>query len=1085
MAERSKPNTPVTRKTEKGNAGLKTPACLEMEYDEGTGMPIAHTDSHRTFHAPRVRVKRQSLSRNMNGFRISPRTVLWGILLFGSPIVFGYAVFADESSSGRVADTSERADSIHQVNSSLFSTTIRPLLARRCFECHGPDEETRESDLRLDQQESAHADRGAYSVIDAFNPEESELILRVISDDPDLVMPPPETGYQLTEMEIQQLREWIDAGGEFEKHWAFLSPQAQSAPTVEDSGWCTNDIDRFVLHRMEREGLSPQSPADRRRLVRRLSLDLLGVTPDPDEVKRFVEDDHPAAVQRLVGRLLASPQYGEKFASTWLDLARYSDTNGYEKDRPRSIWPYRDWVIEALNHDIPYDQFSIEQLAGDMLPEATLKQRVATGFHRNTMLNEEGGIDPQEYRFYALVDRVATTGTIWMGMTIGCARCHTHKFDPIQHDEYYGLMALFNQADEPDLIVPHSEADEERSRLQNQVRQLTRRLAEQLLLPFEKWQDRESHASTEIHKAFEAWVLEQMSQARSWRVLELDHYESTMPKLSVSEDGAILARGDVTKRDIYRLSFPIASELMDSNALRLEVLPDASLPEGGPGMAFYEGRRGDFFLSELQVRLNGKPIQLIDASHSYGKISVGSGNANASNVIDSDGSTGWSTAGREGKASQLVVHFAEPLKESGELEVEMLFERHFAAALGKFRISLATGTQPAKAVTTPSEWATWLFSTQPHQLTKDQYSKLSEHFILESTLLQTHRKEIHRLSASMPKPVRTLVMQERAQLDHRETFRRHRGEYLQPRNQVHAGIPNVFHSAESGVVENRLDLAKWLVSQDNPLGARVAVNRAWREFFGSGLLRTAGDFGTQSEQPSHPELLDHLAVRFMKHDWSVKLLHRHIALSSVYRQALASPPELDPENRWLSVFPSRRMTGEVLRDALLSASDSLVGTMGGPSVYPPQPASVMQLAYGAPVWDVSRGEDRFRRSLYTFKKRTAPFAAFSTFDSPSGEVCTARRDTSTTPLQALTLLNDPMFLEIADLLALKVESELGAAASDVERVQRLFERLLVRMPTESETAMMIEFAEEMSSNQNRWRLVARAIMNLDEAITVP
>ncbi len=479
---------------------------------------------------------------------------------------------------------------------------------------------------------------------------------------------------------------------------------------------------------------------------------------------------------------------------------------------------------------------------------------------------------------------------------------------------------------------------------------------------------------------------------------------STMPKLTLLDDDSILASGDVTKRDVYQLTIPIDPQHLGATALRLEVLPHESLPAGGPGMAFYEGRRGDFFLSELTIRIDGEPIELKDASHSFGKISVGSGSADAANVIDGEGSTGWSTSGAEGEANQLVVNFAEPLSERGELEVELLFERHFAAPLGRFRLSLTTGNSPVMASALPIQWESWLLDMTADSVTDEQYDQLQKQFVLHSEVFSKERKQIEKLKASIPEEIRTLGMQQRHPEDYRPTYRHHRGEYLQAKEQVEPGVPAMFVRAAETPVRDRLEMAQWLVSRENPLVGRVTVNRAWREFFGVGIVDTAGDFGTQSRPPSHPELLDHLALEFVDHGWSLKRLHRSIVRSATYRQSIAAPPSADPENRLLSVFPQHRFSAEQIRDTFLSAAGLLAYRVGGPSVYPPQPDSVMQMAYGNPAWETSQGADRYRRSIYTFSKRTAPFAAYTTFDGPTGEVCLARRDRSTTPLQALALL---------------------------------------------------------------------------------
>jgi hypothetical protein len=962
-----------------------------------------------------------------------------------------------------------------------FSRQVRPILAKHCFTCHGPDAEARESDLRLDRAEAAYEDLGGYAAITPGDPQASDLYLRVVSDDDGLRMPPSDSHPPLSASEIETLRRWIAAGGEYETHWSFVGPARPQTPEVKNASWCRGAIDRFVLARLEQAGLKPAPQATRFELVRRLFLDLTGVTPGPEEVQRFVGDDDPQAYTRLVDRLLASPDYAERFARPWLDLARYSDTNGYEKDRPRSIWPYRDWVIGRIAVDMPFDQFSIEQLAGDMLPGATPDQQIATGFHRNTMINEEGGIDPNEYRFYAMVDRVATTGTVWMGLTTGCAQCHTHKYDPITHTDYYSLLAMLNNADEPDVVVPDALRQMRRREIESEISAEVSNLADQFLP--QKLTDTDP-----IHQAFDRWVQLQLSQSRHWQSLRPTKMTSTLPKLTLLEDDSILASGDVTKREVYRLSLDVNRGDDAVTALKLEVLPHPSLPDGGPGMAFYEGRRGDFFLSEVSVRFGGQPVTLQDASHSFGKISVGSGSADASNVIDSDGSTGWSTSGNEGKSNRLVVNFAEPLSAEGELEVELLFERHYAAALGRFRVSLTRGPSPAVAMSLPQELEQSLdqgVTAEATILDEDLSTKLRQHFVRVSAEMKEHRRRIEQLEAEMPATVRSLGMRERSRGDHRQTHRHHRGEYLQTREVVEPSVPAAFPPLEPAEPADRLALARWLVSEKNPLVGRVTANRAWREFFGTGIVRTAGDFGTQSEPPSHPGLLDWLAEELRTGGWSMKRLHRQIVLSATYRQSVGEAPESDPGNRLLSRFPYHRLDAERIRDALLSASGLLFRKIGGESVHPPQPATVTQMAYGSPSWKTSVGGDRFRRSIYTFAKRTAPFAAYTTFDGPTGENCIARRDRSTTPLQAMTLLNDAMFTEIARALAEVSVREAGSGATTREIARLMFRRLLVRPPDPQELAAIVDFYEHQSGHAEPWTLVARALINTDEAITTP
>lgn len=993
-----------------------------------------------------------------------------------------------------------------------FVREIRPLLARHCFKCHGPDDEAREADLRLDLEQDAKKDLGGYSAVHAGDVDNSELLNRVRSDDLELRMPPPASGRGLTEREIGLLGDWIESGGKYEKHWGFVRPVQPQMPQVSDADWCRNSIDDFVLSRLQAAGRSPAAEADRESLIRRLSLDLVGTTPSIDDVDRFLQDQQPGAYERLVDRLLASPGYAERFARPWLDLARYSDTNGYEKDRKRSIWPYRDWVIAAVGQDMPFDQFSIEQLAGDMLPEATNQQRIATGFHRNTMLNEEGGIDPMEYRYHSIVDRVATTGTVWMGLTTGCAQCHTHKYDPITHAEYFSLFALLNNADEPDVIVKDIRREAIAAELEQRIKNVETELVETLLPSFQQFQasvQLQSGALTgpenvttdsdakklqtdsatgmtprkiELAKKFAEWVESQVALSRAWTPLRPVSMQSTKPLLQSLPDCSVLARGDVTKREVYVLRYELPVRDEPFTALRLDVLPDASLPAGGPGLAFYEGRRGDFFLSELTVTKDGRMLPLQKPSHSYGKIGVGSGNANAGNVIDGEGSTGWSTAGAEGKANQWVANFSDPVAGGSLLEIELVFERHFAAGLGRFRFSFTSGKTPVLASALPEKMYGWHVRSLA-DISKEDFGGLQRHFLRTTPELKSQRKRLETLQAQIPAEVRTLGMQDRGTADQRITQRHHRGEYLQPRETVRPGVPAALNTDGKNNPQDRLSFAKWLVSEKNPLVARVTVNRAWREFFGRGIVDTAGDFGTQSEPPSHPQLLDWLAVDLMRSGWSLKRLHRTIVLSATYRQAVQVPDDTDPRNRLLSGMPKRRLAAEQIRDSLLAASDLLTRQVGGPSVFPPQPEGVMQLAYGSPKWMTSKGADRYRRSVYTFSKRTAPFAAFATFDGPSGENCLARRDRSTTPLQALSLLNDEMYLEYARGLADTVLKELGNDAEPSDIASLMFRRLLARYPDATELAAILGFYQRYGENPEVWMLLARALINVDEVIT--
>ncbi len=989
-----------------------------------------------------------------------------------------------------------------------FQRDIRPLLASQCFTCHGPDEAVREAGLRLDLLSGATEDLGGYRAIEPGDRSRSELWARVTSHDSETRMPPGDSVQPLTEDQLDRIGRWIDDGAEYTEHWTFVPPARRRIPDVPDGTACAGPIDRMITARLSHVGLEPSPPADRYSLVRRVYLDLVGIPPTPEEADRFVNDRSPMAYERLVDALLATPEYAERWARPWLDLARYADTNGYEKDRPRTIWPYRDWVLRAIGADMPFDEFSIRQLAGDMLPDASEDDWVATGFHRNTMLNEEGGIDPLEFRFHAMTDRVATVGTVWLGLTVGCAQCHTHKYDPITYTDYFAMMALLNNADEPEFELKQGGWVEERAAIESEIRLLEDEWIADRLDP--------QTGSAEVLGAFERWDDKITQRASAWQVIRPTEMSSTMPWLRLLDDGSILASGDVTKRDVYRFGIAPSPELTrrfeQITAIRLEVLPHESLPAGGPGLAYYEGRRGDFFLSELEIKAGGKALAMRDATHSYGKISVGSGGADAASVIDGEGSTGWSTSGNEGMANAWVANFAEPVASNEPLEITLLFERHFAAALGRFRFSVVGRDGDAVALPIDAELEAFVASRGDAPATEQasQAHELKRRFLQTAEEVEEDFQAIRRRRADMPESVRTLVMRERTE-NPRVTHRHTRGEYLRPSEVVEPAIPEMFASStlkdrglDGESPSDRLQLARWLVSQANPLVARVTADRAWRELFGRGIVDTAGDYGTQSEPPSHPELLDHLAADLVEGGWSIKRLHRRLVMSQAYRRSSHHRDVIrqsDPENRLLAIGPRRRLEAERIRDSMLAASGLLVREYGGPSVFPPQPESVTALAYGRETWNPSTGGDRYRRSLYTFAKRTAPFAAYAVFDGPTGEVCLPRREISTSPLQSLTLMNDQMYVDMARALAEAVlrdgnESQ-GFPTADA-LATALFRRLLVRPPTQDELTAVVEFYHSLADdrgtssdgpaeapNRNAWSLVARALLNLDEAITTP
>jgi mono/diheme cytochrome c family protein len=1014
---------------------------------------------------------------------------------------------------------------------SVFSRQIQPLLSRHCYQCHGPDEATREGGLRLDDRASAliGGDSSEPAIVPG-EPDTSLLMERITSQDEWDRMPPPEIGPGLQADEVELIRQWIAGGADYEQHWAWTAPKRPTPPTAdphwligsfasagdvdrssgsldrpgrlveqlagqEAIGW--NPIDAFLYPELAKRQLGMQSVSDPAGLLRRLCLDLTGLPPTPEQLQRFTANPSYAEYERQVDALLASPAYGQRWARAWLDLARYADTNGYEKDRPRTIWPYRDWVIGALNADLPFDQFTLEQLAGDLLPDASMAQRVATGFHRNTMTNEEGGIDPLEYRYHALVDRVGTTGTVWLGLSVACAQCHTHKYDPISHREYFELMALIDNVSEPELSLVDAAFEQQLSAWHQQGEQL--------------WEETQ-RAVQEQAESLDRWRDELKATNLRWELFEPAAWEAGLSRLVRQSDGSWLAEGDQSKRDIYRLEGSVA-EL--PSLILLEALPDQRLPRFGPGRIDYEGPLGDFFLSELSVRWRDRSLPLSGAAQSFA-----SGSSTAAMAIDGNPLTGWSINGGQGQTHRAVFAIdhhragdhadagavadgaedaAEGASESS-LAIELLFERYYAAPLGRFRIWLGYGELPTAWESPPvADGANEGAEDKPHSAAavggleqlvhlppqllaasssdglgvSQQRSRLTTQATadpqdpqpaamatsLEGALvgwlpqLEPLRKRWQEYLQRRPQPLRTLVMEDRGEDFRRVTVMRHRGEYLQPTDVVEPRTPAFLPPMADSLPRNRLGFARWLFSSEHPLTARVLANRHWGYFFGRGLVETIEDVGLQGSQPSHPELLDFLA-RYLADPppgsrpedslaWSLKRLHRLLVTSHAYRQAPRSDAvrgELDPTNMWLSRAPRQRLEAEQLRDAALAVAGLLDQRIGGPSVFPPQPEAITtEGAYGAFKWQVSSGGDRYRRSLYTFAKRTAPFAMLQTFDAPSGEACLARRLPSNTPLQALTLLNDQILLEAAIGLGQQLPSEANASVID-----GLFVRVLGR-----------------------------------------
>jgi hypothetical protein len=965
-----------------------------------------------------------------------------------------------------------------------YARDVRPILSKNCFQCHGPDDKTREADLRLDEAESAYSSAEHDPAIVPGKPTESELIARITSDDEFLQMPPPDSKISITPQQIKILKLWIDQGAEYEEHWSFIKPERPEVPYFD---LLENPIDGFIRADLKKVGLKSNPPADRYTLVRRVYLDLIGLPPTLQQADAFVNDARPDAYQQLVEELLASPHYGERWARRWLDLARYSDTNGYEKDRPRSMYSYRDWVINALNSGMPFDQFTIEQIAGDLLPDATQSQKIATGFHRNTMVNEEGGVDPQEYRFHAMVDRVGTTGTTWLGLTIGCAQCHTHKYDPITHDEFYSMMAFLNNADEPTMKVIDPQITVQQEIIQQQIDDYREQLADNFPPPPEdqrgKYLTPRENQSRYQHQQFRDWLEKQQAAYVHWETVKPDNVTSNTPNITILDDKSVLVSGDQTKNDIFTVLMTTAAKQI--TGIRLEALPHESLPFGGPGRATIHAgveKGGEFFLSGIKFEVRqGTDQKWMPVKPASAKASFARDNRLAEHSIDGKSDTGWSVNPRIAERHQAVYQFADPIENAtGQLQfrIRLEHESFHPAGLGRFRFSVTDQAGELQAFDRPLQ-IEQILRKRAGGRTLNEKRALMQRFLEQTPLLKKEQEHLANLTQQLPDYPTTLVMQERPEQFPRTTHRHHRGEFLSPKEELSPTVPAVLHDLPEEATRDRLMFARWLVDRENPLTARVVMNRQWEAFFGRGIVRTTEDFGLQGELPTHPELLDWLAVEFMESGWRLKQMHKLIVMSKTYRQSAAvseQTAKIDPENRYLSHASRVRLEAEIVRDNALASSGLLSRKIGGPSVFPPQPPGITEAAYGRLNWVVSKGEDRYRRGLYTFNKRTAPYAMFSTFDAPSGESCLSRRDPSNTPLQALTMLNSEVLLEAAQQMALR---SLQKSPQDVrQQILTMFRESLIRPPSEEELTLLAEFYEQqrtmLSVNKRNSHLITGA-----------
>jgi mono/diheme cytochrome c family protein len=1043
-----------------------------------------------------------------------------------------------------------------------FKRDVEPIFAQTCYQCHGAKKAL--GQLRLDVKSLAMKGGISGPSIIPGNSKASRLMRRILGEGDEVQM--PLGGEPLKPEQIELIRKWIDEGAhwpaadtaekaEIPRHWAYIKPRRPELPRVKNQEWVRNPIDAFILARLEREGLQPSPETDKATLLRRVHLDITGLPPSVKEVDAFLADKSHDAYEKVVDRLLASPAYGERWARPWLDLARYADSNGYEADHPRVMWEYRDWVINALNRDMPFDQFTIEQIAGDMLPGATTDQRIATGFHRNTMVNMEGGIDPEENRFEILVDRVNTTATVWLGSTMACAQCHNHKYDPFSQKEYYQLMAIFDNAEykiegslhsrhvsEPQLSLPTPAQAAKRKVIDGELKRLEAKLTEQ---------------TPELDAEQAKWEGELINEKERWTILDPLELASTggatMKELG---DRSVLVSGAKAEQDVYIVT--ARTELNGITGLRLEAIPDDSLPKGGPGRDPY----GNFFLTGIEVLASlisgaspssSGPIKFVNARVDDAAYGVAVKEFFSGDAVDvaTDQPPGWfvnATNDRTRMARQGVFIPEKPFGLAGGTLLTIKL-KHLGGSLnqgiGRFRLSVTTIADPVRIVSIPAGMRQ-ILAIPAASRTKKQREDLAAQFRAATPLLKHERERIAQLKKEMKELgiVTALVMRERSSSDPPSTFFRERGSFLNKGEKVFAATPAVLHPVPEKGPINRLGLARWLVDEDNPLTARVTVNRFWEQIFGNGIVETSEDFGTQGERPTHPELLDWLAVEFMQptwiadcgqlsermsadcgfnkglplksairnpqsKGWSMKRLIRLIVTSSAYRQSSATTPALlekDPYNRLLARGPRFRMEAEMIRDLSLAASGLLSRKIGGPSVFPHQPEGIWNNPYSSEKWILSKGGDRYRRGLYTFVRRSSPYPAMMTFDATSREYCTVRRVRTNTPLQALTMLNDEAAMEAARALARRMLIEGGTRVE--ARIIYGLRSCVARMPNDKEVGRLVElYKQQLSYFRSHgaeadkikgdlkaspkishaelaaWTIVANVLLNLDETLT--
>ncbi len=958
-----------------------------------------------------------------------------------------------------------------------FNREIRPILAANCFACHGPDTAERKSNLRLDTREGAFADLGGHAALSAGKPDESELVRRISSSDADEAMPPPESGKKLTADQIELVRRWVAEGANWQNHWAYAKPARPPIPPAGAADGVTNPIDFFVRAKLSELGLSPARQADRVALVRRLSFDLTGLPPTPRQVELFLNDQDPLAYENVVDRMLASPHYGERMAMYWLDVVRFADTNGYHGDNHRDIALFRDYAIQSFNRNKPFDRFTVEHLAGDLLGDVSRETKIASGYNHLLMTTREGGAQPKEYLAKYAADRVRNASTVWLGSTMGCAECHDHKFDPFFTQDFYSFAAFFADIKEvavgiqEQVMLPDELESQQLAELDARITAIRKVL---------------DTPTAELSTAQAGWEESVHSQLADWKPLKPSGaVAASGATFTIAQSGSLLVGGNTAATDIYTIVAPV--DLAALTALQLEVLPHKSLKEKGSGRA----ANGNFVLSEIRCTIAprsnpaaAKPLVLEQASADFSQDELP-----VAAAVDGKPETGWSIAPRIAQEHVAVFEVAgAPAAGDAILTFEFVQNHGNVHNLGHFRISATASPKPVRANEGIPKNIVEILALKRESRTAAQAESLAAHYRSISPLLAPARQKMAAAEQAKAEFIKTVPTTLVTVSTEPRTMRiLPRGNWLSDAGAIVSPSVPAF-LPPLGVNDrraNRLDLARWMVSPDNPLVARVAVNRLWKILFGQGIVKTLDDFGSQGAAPTHPELLDWLASEFIDSRWDIKHMLRLMATSATYRQSSAASEALrqaDPYNKWLARQARFRLDAEMVRDNALAISGLLSPKIGGPSAKPYQPHGYWaHLNFPVREYESDHGENQYRRGLYTYWARTYLHPSLLAFDAPTREECTVERARSNTPLQALVLLNDPTYVEAARVFAWRVLAE-GGQTTD-QRVRWAYRVALSREPQRQELAVLTGLLEKHRSEYGANPAAAKQLVSAGEAAT--